>query len=168
MNLWDPKELDTAIDVLANAKRENRLIALMGNGGSASTAAHAALDWSKAGGARTVDLCGPAHVTAWSNDAAYIHAFSGQMNRLLRYGDVLVAISASGRSPNIVHAAQEGNRSGLRVVALTGGAEEGLPVNALIHASDARVIVASDDIQIIENVHLVLVHLITNALQAAR
>ena len=98
-----------------------------GNGGSAATASHLVCDLTKATRAvrrKTVRaLCltdNVASVTAWANDDDYEHALAEQVISLGRSGDVLIAISGSGNSPNILHAVKAARARSILVVALTG------------------------------------------------
>lgn len=138
---------------------------IAGNGGSASTAEHMVVDLLKHARVQAHALTGPSSViTAYANDLAYEDIFAKQVERLGHYGDALVLFSASGRSPNVVRAAQRAHELGLEVVAITGGREH-LKTNALIHVADQVVIVPTDDVQHIEDVSLSLVHIFVNAIR---
>jgi D-sedoheptulose 7-phosphate isomerase len=103
-------EISTFIDVLLTAREKSASIYFIGNGGSAATASHFANDisigtrcWDKP--FRTISLCdNSAIITAIGNDDGYDKIFSQQLSVLLKEGDVVVAISASGNSPNLLEA----------------------------------------------------------------
>src|SRR5947209_20063291 len=97
--------------LLERAYLRNRRIFIMGNGGSAATASHFALDLAKntivPGAARLKAISLTDHVpliTAWSNDTAYEHIFAEQLASMIEPGDVVIGISASGNSPNVINA----------------------------------------------------------------
>src|SRR5262245_27865270 len=93
---------------------------VIGNGGSAGMASHMAADACKNGHLRALSFSDVALLTAMSNDLAYDQVFSLPLERLARAGDLLIAISSSGNSPNIVRALETGRTLGLRAVTLTG------------------------------------------------
>jgi D-sedoheptulose 7-phosphate isomerase len=144
-----------------------------GNGGSAATASHLALDLGKstlgrtprADGprVRTVCLSDPTPVlTAWANDEGYEGVFAEQVRTLARPGDAVVLLSVSGTSPNIVAAARAARKAGATVIALVGG--RGGTVRDL---ADLAVVVPSEDYGVVEDVHLAIDHMITNYLREA-
>src|SRR5256714_15441951 len=103
--------LEKVLLLLEEAYRNGRRIFIMGNGGSAATASHFALDLSKntitAGAPRLKAISLTDHVpliTAWSNDTAYEHIFSEQLANMIESGDVVIGISTSGNSPNVINA----------------------------------------------------------------
>ncbi|MDR7531958.1 MAG: SIS domain-containing protein [Armatimonadota bacterium] len=155
-------------DALLHAWREQRSIFLAGNGGSAATASHLANDLNK--GAivpgqprfRAVALTDNVPLmTAWANDAAYDRVFVEQMTNLLRPGDLFVAISGSGNSANIVVATQWAREHGATTIGFTGGT--GGRLRGLV---DHCIVVPTDRMEQIEDVHLVLAHALCTALRA--
>jgi D-sedoheptulose 7-phosphate isomerase len=93
---------------------------IIGNGGSAGMASHMAADACKNGHLRAMAFNDMALLTATSNDLAYDQVFSLPIERLARPGDLLIAISSSGNSPNIVRALETSRRLSLEAVTLTG------------------------------------------------
>lgn len=93
---------------------------IIGNGGSAGMASHMAADACKNGHLRAMAFNDAALLTATSNDLAYDQVFSLPLERLARPGDLVIAISSSGNSPNIVRALEAGRTLGLGTVTLTG------------------------------------------------
>ena len=165
-----PGQIERAAERLRQVVQSGGLVLIAGNGGSAATASHMALDLGKStlgrpartGGlrVRTIALNDPGPVlTAWANDAGYEGVFAEQIATLARPGDAVVLISVSGTSPNIVAAARAARLAGATVIALLG--RGGGTVRAL---SDLAVIVPSDDYQIVEDVHLSVNHMITRYL----
>lgn len=138
-----------------------------GNGGSAATASHFACDLQKAAGIRALALTdSSALITAWANDYSFDAIFSHQLTALARAGDLLVVISCSGASPNVVAAGREGEiRAGVRVAMMVGGNPSlkgwvGSETRPL-----AVIRVDSLDYAVIENCHLAICHAVTAALQ---
>lgn len=138
-----------------------------GNGGSASTASHFVCDLLKATRhpRRTPvrALClndNAAALTAWANDTTYAQALAEVLKGLGRPGDVLICISGSGNSPNVLQAAVEARAQKIPVIALTGSGG-----GQLAALSDLAVIVPSDDMPAIEDAHLAICHALTNALR---
>ena len=160
--------LEAALDVLLAARQRGATVYFCGNGGSASTASHFALDLSKntrhpvKGRFRTasfVDNIGM--VTAWGNDDGYDRVFVEQAQTLMRAGDVLVAISGSGNSPNVLLAADYARGLGCPVIALIGFDGGELHLKA-----DVALIVPGKNIEQAEDGHLILNHAICTAVKA--
>jgi D-sedoheptulose 7-phosphate isomerase len=151
-------EVEASADVLARGAAEGRHIFVIGNGGSATTASHLASDLVRlSSGDRPVRATclsdSPALLTALANDHGYEHVFARQLERLLQPGDVLVALSTSGRSPNIIRAIERTHELGGMAVALLGG--DGGPAADL---ADHAVIVPAVEPELVEDVHLLLTH----------
>ncbi|MEY4606814.1 MAG: hypothetical protein RLY45_1574 [Actinomycetota bacterium] len=115
------------IDVFTEARDHGRRIFTCGNGGSASTAAHFVCDVVKGASygreARFKIMClsdNQATLTAYSNDVGYEVALVEPLKNFAEPGDVLVAISGSGNSPNVVNATEWANAAGLTTIGLTG------------------------------------------------
>ena len=160
--------LDRAVEILRDARARGATIFFCGNGGSASTASHFACDLGKntvhpvKGRFRTVALVDniPA-VTAWGNDNGYDQIFVEQARNLMRPGDVLVAISGSGNSPNVLHAADYARSQGCTVIGLIG-----FQGGALKDRADVTLLVPGRSIEQAEDGHLILNHAICTAVRA--
>jgi len=165
----DPDAVSRAAVVLVDAWKRDAGIFIAGNGGSAATASHLALDLQKAGrgpggrAARAVSLADNLGlVTAWANDVSFDRVFAEQLEALARPGDALVVISVSGSSPNLVSAVGSARRLGLTSMGLlgrTGG--------AVRDAVDVAVLVPSDDYGWVESAHVALHHILTYAVREA-
>jgi D-sedoheptulose 7-phosphate isomerase len=160
-------EVWAAVDVLLEATEQGRRIYLVGNGGSAATASHMAVDLAKQAAVegaprlRAIALTDNVPlITAWSNDEDYGAAFARQLQNHVEAGDVLVAISTSGNSPNVLRAAELARACGARVVAFTGDVG-----GALRDLADACVYVPSPDVGHQEIAHLAVDHVIAVAIQ---
>lgn len=99
--------------------RGKRFVAI-GNGGSAAIAMHALVDYSNAGGLKTVDMMGPSLLTCMANDYGYENVFAKPISIFAEKGDVLFAISSSGKSPNIIKACQTAREKGSIVYTFSG------------------------------------------------
>ena len=116
------------IEKLRAAQKEDRQIFVFGNGGSAANASHFATDLGKGASDklgkrfRVLSLNdNVAWMTALGNDYAYEDIFLGQLRNYARPGDVVLTMSVSGNSPNLVKAFEWANQNGLRTIALVGG-----------------------------------------------
>ncbi|MCI4366874.1 MAG: SIS domain-containing protein [Thermoplasmata archaeon] len=151
------------VPVLLEARRTGRTIYFFGNGGSASTASHFVCDIGKAtirgDGKRFKCIAlvdSVESLTAWANDAEYSKVFSEQLRGLAVPGDIAFGISGSGNSPNVLRAMELAKEMGLRTVGLTGMG--GGKLKAL---SEIPIVVPSNSMQHIEDVHLLICHLLT-------
>ncbi|MGI8914514.1 MAG: D-sedoheptulose-7-phosphate isomerase [Chloroflexota bacterium] len=151
-------------EALRDLYRTDSVIFVCGNGGSAATASHFALDLAKGtrgtGDQRRVRAIALTDsvpmLTAWGNDTEYGQVFSEQLAAWYRPGDGLVAISGSGNSPNVLKAVQYVTEQGGVTCALTGYAG-----GKLATLATHSVIVPSDDLEKIEDCHMILCHLYT-------
>lgn len=164
-----PREpLARITDLMVSAGRAGKTIFIVGNGGSAATASHLACDLAKtatvAGHPRLRALALTDNVpllTAWGNDAAYEVIFAEQVRTFAQPGDVVIAISASGNSPNVLAAANAAHMMGALVIGVTGFG--GGRLRAL---SDVCLVVPSHEYGPVEDAHMILVHAVTAAIRA--
>lgn len=117
----------SAVELVAQAYKEDKTIFTAGNGGSAATAIHFAADFGKNAvmgsmrKPRVMALCANiSTLTAYANDEGYDTVFERQLEAFSKSGDLLILISASGNSPNVVNAAQYAKRNQINTIALTG------------------------------------------------
>jgi D-sedoheptulose 7-phosphate isomerase len=159
--------IDQVITILHEARMRGRQIFIMGNGGSASTASHMVCDLAKNTryqGWPNFKVIGLADnmaiFSAYANDEGYENVFRNQLESLLMPEDVVIGISASGNSPNVLNAIDLANGRGATTVAFTGfnGGRLSSMVNVDLH-------VPSDSIEQVEDIHLMLEHLITKVLR---
>jgi D-sedoheptulose 7-phosphate isomerase len=147
---------------LADAYRRDAQVFAFGNGGSGATATHFIEDLAKCidygpgrRRFRAISLStNIAVITAWANDTAYENVFAEQLRNLVRAGDLVVGISGSGNSPNVLRAIGLANDVGAHTIGLTGfdgGALRGLAREAIV--------VPCHNMQQVEDVHLVICHL---------
>jgi D-sedoheptulose 7-phosphate isomerase len=155
--------LEAVFRLLEDAYHNGHRILVMGNGGSAATASHFALDLAKntitPGAPRLKAISLTDHVpliTAWSNDTAYEHIFAEQLANLIEPGDVAIGISASGNSPNVINALRMAKQNNARTVGLLGAT--GGQIKAMV---DAYVLAPGQNIEQEEDAHMILAHIIT-------
>lgn len=163
-----------AADILYKAYRTDHTVFTFGNGGSAALASHLVADLAKA-----THIPGPASLqgvkrlrafsvtdnvplmTAWANDSNYENVFAGQMENFIQPSDVAFGISGSGNSPNVLRALELARRKSATTVGLVGFG--GGKMKDLL---DCPIIVPSNNMQQVEDVHLILAHLIFLDLKA--
>jgi D-sedoheptulose 7-phosphate isomerase len=160
------EQIERVVAALLDAWQERRTVFVIGNGGSAATASHMMNDLNKYTVVeglprfRCVALTDNVPLmTAIGNDISYADIFVEQLKNLLQAGDVLVAISASGNSPNIVKAVEYARASSATVVGLCGQ-----PGGMLAQMADVKVVIPSDRIGQQEDGHMILDHVISAAL----
>ncbi|MBI3784249.1 MAG: SIS domain-containing protein [Deltaproteobacteria bacterium] len=151
------------IEILATARRDRRHVFTCGNGGSAATASHFASGLGKDGSFgrdhkfRVISLTDNiAWITSLANDTDYSQVFVEQLKNFAQPGDVLVAFSASGNSPNVVRAIEWANEQNLRTVGITGR-----PGGRLSTLASQPIIVDSEHMGHIEEAHFLIQHLVS-------
>jgi D-sedoheptulose 7-phosphate isomerase len=160
--------IDRVADALWRAYVENRTVYVFGNGGSAALASHCACDLGKGtvvnGNRRFRVLALTDNVplmTAWANDASYEDVFAEQLESLVRKDDIALAISGSGNSPNVLKALDVARNAGAFTIGLTG-----FKGGRMKELCDLCVIVPSDSMQVIEDLHVCVNHAIFSTLRA--
>jgi D-sedoheptulose 7-phosphate isomerase len=158
----DLESVDRAIQILRQARDSNRHIFVCGNGGSAATASHFVTDMVKGASfnrdsrfrimALTDSL---STITAYSNDVSYDCIFAEQLKNFAQRGDVVMAISGSGNSPNVLCAVEYANSLDCETIALTG--RDGGKLGAL---AKLQVRVAEPHMGRIEDGHMIVCHMI--------
>ena len=162
------ENIERITDILLNTYERQAKLFITGNGGSAATASHLACDLSK-----TILGVNPiqkekrfqvlsltaniAIMTAWANDEGYENIFSEQLKNMANEGDLLIVISASGNSPNIIKALEAARSLKLKSIGLLGFG--GGRAKYLV---DASIIIESNDYGYVEGAHSVLGHMITS------
>ena len=161
-------EISAVAEALLEAWRARRHIFIVGNGGSAATASHMMNDLNKFASVpgrprfRAIALTDNVPLlTAVGNDQSYAEVFVEPLRNLLDPGDTLIAISASGNSPNVVQAVEYARSQGARVIGFCGR-----PGGRLAELADLKVIVPSDRIGQQEDGHMILDHVLSFALHA--
>jgi len=167
----NPKELGEIIDILKKAYDNNRTVFIIGNGGSASTASHFACDLGKTPMGEhynsdkkrfivnsLTDNC--ATLTAIGNDLSYDEIFYQQLRNLASKEDILISISASGNSPNILKAIDFGNSIGMTTIGFIGF-DGGKAAEKILH----KIHIKNHQYGIVEDTHLIIEHMICEVLK---
>jgi D-sedoheptulose 7-phosphate isomerase len=169
----DPAEVQALADVMHEKYLAGRMIFVIGNGGSGSNASHFTEDVGKGTLKLPADLSNDAkkrfrilsltdntpYILAWGNDEGFDRVFVEQLRNLASPGDLLIAISGSGNSKNILAAVEWANRSGLSTFGCTGFS--GGKLRDLVHKN---LHVPLDDMGIVETLHLAAFHWVVDDL----
>jgi D-sedoheptulose 7-phosphate isomerase len=167
LKLLAVEPIDQAIATLRQARLCQKQVFTLGNGGSASTASHFVCDLSKntrRGNLPPFRVIGLADnlpaLLAYANDDGYENIFSMQLANLVQPGDIVIAISASGNSPNVLKAIELAKSTGAKTIGFTGF--DGGRLASLV---DINLWVPSNCIEQVEDIHLMLEHLICKTLR---
>lgn len=164
----DSRSIHAVEDVMFNAYLEDKQFFFLGNGGSFATASHCNNDFSKGTRVegkrmmRVIPLTDPSSLTAYSNDDGYENSFVNQLKALLNEGDIVVGITASGNSPNIIEAIEYANKKGARTIAWVGFDGGKL---AKIAKHTIMVSTAKGEYGPVEDAHMILDHLLVSYLR---
>ena len=161
------KEIELAIQSLETIRQKGGFIYIIGNGGSSSTASHFACDLNKGtikkGKRRFRALClndNNPIITAWANDTNYDNIFAGQLENFVKPGDMVIAISVGGNSPNVVRAIGVAKSMGAYCIGIIG-ANKGI----LGELVDLPIIIPSYNTEQVEDLHLLICHAIKTCLK---
>jgi len=150
------KAAEEAIELILKQSAAGRKVIFIGNGGSAAIANHMAIDFWKNGGMRTKSFSDSSLLTCISNDYGYKHVFEKPIEMFADPGDVLVAISSSGKSENILNGVRAAKEKGCTVITLSGFAAD----NPLFNAGDINFYVPSTAYSHVEIIHHTICHYI--------
>jgi len=152
--------------LVENARKSGATVHFIGNGGSAGTPSHSAGDWSKELSLRTISHSDNASsLTAWANDTDYANVFVGQLSTFIRSGDLVVGFSGSGNSDNVINGIEFSKENGCRTVAITGD-YKGSGGGQLAKIADLCILVPSQSMERIEDIQLVINHIIKEAVKS--
>jgi len=153
---------------IKNAQSNNKKIFIMGNGGSASTSSHFVSDLLKtsltkeAKRVKAISLTDNIPVLmAWGNDTSFEEIFSNQLENFLEKGDIVIGISGSGNSENVIKAIEFANLKEAKTICLLG--KDG---GKLAKISQLNLIIPNNDMLTIETMHLLICHLVTSLLRS--
>ena len=161
-------QIKSASEIMVKACKNAKKILWCGNGGSAADAQHMAAELM--GGLRSHDrppiaslalTTDTSFITAWSNDTDYETIFSRQIEAIGHEGDVLIAISTSWNSKNVIRGINVANKKGIYVIVLTGksGGE-------MVELGDINIRIPADDTQRIQEGHLMVEHILCEYVEA--
>lgn len=167
LDKFDYKSLKRASIVLKKAYIKEKSVFVVGNGGSASLASHLVCDFNKTvinhkrlnnKGFRAISLTDNIPlITAWSNDVDYKVAYSKQLTNLAKMNDILIAISSSGNSQNILECVKVAKTYKMTVIAICG-----FGGGKLAKKSDIALVTNSNEYGLVEDLQLVTMHILTN------
>ena len=161
------KEIKDISNILDECREKQNTIYVVGNGGSGSTASHFVSDLLKTSilentpRFRAISLTDNIPVlSAWANDTSYENIFVGQLENFLQSNDVVIAISGSGNSPNVINAIKYANKQDIQTISFTG--KDG---GDLARLTKINLTIPSFDMLTIETMHLLICHLLTTMLR---
>ena len=167
VNLIDEKKIYQASDLIKKSLSENNTIFWCGNGGSASQANHLSAELiggmykDKKSPFKSVCLnVDTAFITAWSNDDSFDNIFSRQLEGLAQSDDLLIALSTSGNSKNIINAAKYCNENNIKIISLTG-----FDGGILKNLSDININISTNSTQRIQEMHILLGHILCDIVE---
>lgn len=166
LNSLNLNKINDALQIIINTWKDEKDIYICGNGGSAATASHYVNDFNKG----ISERCGKkfrmhclndnvAILTAIANDVCYDEVFRFQLREILREGDLVIGISGSGNSKNVIYALEYAKMQGVKTIAVTG-----YDGGRLREIADYNMHVPVENMQITEDVHMFLGHMITSVL----
>lgn len=163
----DRAVLEDVTELLFNTWKEDRRLILCGNGGSGSTSSHLVCDFQKniyLDGGKPFEVVAltdsPALLLAWGNDTSFENVFAGQARTWVRKNDVLIAISGSGNSKNVLEAVKVANEVGATTIGFCG-----YDGGALAEMVTIPIVAKRRNMQQVEDVHMILGHILFSALR---
>ena len=162
----DKESIENSVNLIKNKINNNKKIITCGNGGSAYTSSHYITDWNKSynlatgGKFKGLSLCDNyGLLTAYANDISYEDVFSGQLKNIGEKEDLLIVVSGSGNSTNVLKCLNLARSIGITTLSFVGydGGE-------CLKISDHAVHIPSFDMQICEDIHLIIGHIIMKSL----
>jgi len=166
MDRIDAGAIERAIDLIRNTADSGKKVITCGNGGSASTASHYITDWNKMVNIHTgkqfhgYSLCDNIGlITAFANDLSYDEIFSGQLKTILEEGDLVIGISGSGNSLNVIKAIEYANSTKAMTLAVVG-----YDGGKMLSIANHSIHIPSFDMQLCEDFHLVFGHMVMKTL----
>jgi len=165
---FDFTQLEPAVQLVRETYHADRQIFTIGNGGSAAVAVHLAADFGKniarpgEKHPRIMTLCANSSaLTALGNDCGYDETFSGQLRNFLNPGDLLVAVSSSGNSPNIIKGVEFAQANGGKVIGMSG-----FNGGRLKELADISLHVPVHVYEVVEDMHSLFCHAIIHAMKS--
>jgi len=159
-NAENIKDIEKCIKILKNTNGSGSVIYFIGNGGSAAIAEHAAIDLTKNAGLKALAVSGSPMLTTFSNDYGYENVFKKAIEAFGKKGDILIAISSSGKSKNIINASKIAKKKGMQIITLSGF-EAGNPLKKM---GDINFWVNSKAFGFVEILHGFILHCINDSI----
>jgi len=147
-----------SVDMIKQTRDNKKKVFLVGNGGSAAIAEHMAIDLTKNAGLRAIAISGSPQLTTFANDYGYENLYSKAIESFADDGDILIAISSGGTSPNILNAVDAARKFGCSVITFSGFEED----NPLRQKGDINIYLKSKAYGYVEIIHNLLIHYIND------
>lgn len=154
--------IELLVDIFSEHKAKHSQLFFIGNGGSSAIASHMTADFMKNGGMNTYSLYDNAVTTCMGNDYGYEYIFSRPLEFLARKDDLLVAISSSGNSANIINAIETAKAKGTSIITFTGFEAD----NKVKQLGDVNVYVPCKQYGIVESIHNLILQQIVDMIMA--
>lgn len=154
--------MQNLVDLFSDIKKKEKQVFFIGNGGSAAIASHMTADFMKNGGMKTYSLYDSSVTTCMGNDYGYEYIFSRPLEFLMNEGDLLVAISSSGNSANIINAVNVAKEKRGKVVTFSGFKED----NKLKTLGEINVYVPKEHYGIVESIHNLILQQVVDVILA--
>jgi D-sedoheptulose 7-phosphate isomerase len=170
MQKVDPEQVQALIEAIVSAYQDDRFVFIMGNGGSGANASHLCEDLGKGTlsdfeGQKRLKVVSltdnTSYILAWANDEGYERIFVEQLRNLAQPGALVIAISGSGNSPNVLRAVEYASANAMTSFAITG-----YDGGRLAQIADHNLHVPSANMGAVEAVHSVLFHYLVDVLRA--
>jgi D-sedoheptulose 7-phosphate isomerase len=171
-NFIKTNEIEMMVDSIDSARKNSKTIFIAGNGGSATTASHFATDigigsLTRASPVRAISLCdNSAVLTAIANDIDYSSVFEQQLQLLGTKDDLLLVISASGNSINLIKAVEMANAMGIESYSLTGF--DGGKLKEITQGRNIHIETPKGTYGLVEDAHLAICHVITECVRSIK
>lgn len=169
LDLIDRSELEQLESYIEDARVKGKRVFVLGNGGSAAAASHWVCDFGKGinvGDSKRLKMMAPSDhssiFTAYGNDNAYDQTMVEQLKNFLEPGDVVISLSVSGKSGNLVEAQKYAREAGATTVCIVGDYN-----GSLIGLSDLAIVLKSRNYGVVEDIHMVLDHAISQNMKRA-
>jgi D-sedoheptulose 7-phosphate isomerase len=147
----DNKKLEKGLSIIKKMPKENKII-LAGNGASAAISSHLAIDFTKAAGVRAINFNESSLLTCFSNDFGYENWIKKALDYYMLSGDIVILVSSSGKSKNVINAAKFTKKNRNILITLTGLDEK----NPLKKLGDINFFVKSKNYNVVESIHLII------------
>ena len=145
----DSEHLEQAAEMVWTANQSGKKIIAVGNGGSAAMASHVAVDFTKAAGMRSINFNEADLITCFANDYGYENWVAKALEAYADQGDLVILISSSGKSPNIINGAEKAKKMGVSLITVSGFSSD----NPLKKLGDLNLWVDSFEYNIVEMTH---------------
>jgi len=155
--------LNEAVLILEETRKSKKMIYLVGNGGSSAIAEHMAIDLTKNAGLRAIAISGSPMLTTFANDFGYEKVFQKPIESFGNEGDILIAISSSGASVNILNACEAARRQKMKIITFSAFKKD----NPLRQKGDLNLWVDSKAFGYVELIHNLLIHYINDSIIGA-